>query len=171
MLPKYNHTLCLLQQMEWIIPQDYILTEQYGRKQSLQNPIRHLYLKLSEMWHLFLEWIKKFHFPKAEYSCWFDTHTQKQMSMLYPPICQQPNTHHQSRPTTIWKRRLLLKLLFPQLTCNVNKNCLWQEMNTESVLLTFTIFGFSGGCTLFSRRAHQSTPLKNGCSLTPFSRP
>jgi len=49
MLTKYNHTLCHLQQMECIIPQGYIFTDKYGRKQSLQNPIRHLYLKLSEI--------------------------------------------------------------------------------------------------------------------------
>jgi len=29
------------------------------------------------------------------------THTQKQMSMVYPPICQQPKPHDQSRFTTI----------------------------------------------------------------------
>jgi len=74
MLPKYNHTLCHLQQMEWINPQGYTFTDKYCRKQSLQNRIRHLYLKWSEMWHLILEWVKKFQFPKAGYRCWFDTH-------------------------------------------------------------------------------------------------
>jgi hypothetical protein len=69
-------TLCHSQQMEWIIPQGYIFTDKYGTKQNPQNPICHLYLKLSEMWYLILEWVKKLQFPKAEYRCWFDIHTK-----------------------------------------------------------------------------------------------
>ena len=37
MLPKYNHTLCHLQQMEWIIPQGYILTDTYAENKALKT--------------------------------------------------------------------------------------------------------------------------------------
>jgi hypothetical protein len=66
---------------------------------------------------------------------------------------------------------LVIILLFPHLTCNVNSNCLWHVMNARSVLLTFTIFGLCGGFTLFSSEARQSVPLKNGCCLTLYSWP
>jgi len=44
-------------------------------------------------------------------------------------------------------------------------------MNAESVLLTVMVIGFCGGFILFSRRARQSIPLKNGCSLKLSRRP
>jgi len=99
------------------------------------------------------------------------THTQIQMSMLYPPICKTPQPTCSIKIHYYMKGVLVTKLLFPLLTRNVNSNCLWQEMDKESVLLTFTIVGFCGGCTLFSCSAHQSIPLKKGCVLTLSNRP
>ena len=100
----------------------YILTDKYGTKQSLQNPIRHLYLKLSDMWHLILEWIKKSHLPKAEYSCWFDTHIKILCFIviwILIHVYAVPTNMSTTQPTWSIKIHyymkvvLLIKLLFP----------------------------------------------------------
>ena len=51
------------------------------------------------------------------------------------------------------------------LTSSLNANCIWQEMNAESVLLTFTGFGRKGGRSCFFSSSSHSTGLKNGWLL------
>jgi hypothetical protein len=69
------------------------------------------------------------------------------------------------------KAVLVIILLFHHLTCNVNGNCLWQQTDAQSVLLTLTMCGLYGGVTFISCKARQSVPLKNGCCLTLCSWP
>ena len=56
-------------------------------------------------------------------------------------------------------------LLLPALTCDCTEKCLWQEINTESELLTSILRGPSGGFNCFSRSAVQFIVLMNWCLL------